>query len=199
MCHVLSISMYTKYNHLLVSSYNHVLSQVTLPCALKHHEALCCPALAILVPVMPRDQPNGAKLREPPAGKRPREPTRTSRNADASNGPGTQHQALDQSRSYAPNGPPQHAAIRQASQPGSQASQGRKPPEEPGQRATTTTPAAKTTLFFCATNRRNPSASLMRSPWWRALSRITLPCALKRHATVLRESTTMCCVYVRHK
>ena len=39
MCHVLSISMYTKYNHLLVSSYNHVLSQVTLPCALKHHGA----------------------------------------------------------------------------------------------------------------------------------------------------------------
>ena len=78
MCHVLSISMYTKYNHLLVSSYNHVLSQVTLPCALKHHEALCCPALAILVPVMPRDQPNGAKLREPPASKRLHEPTRTS-------------------------------------------------------------------------------------------------------------------------
>ena len=148
---------------------------------------------------LPRDQTNGAKLREPPAGKRPREPTRTSRNADASNGPGTQHQALDQSRSYAPNGPPQHAAIRQASQPGSQASQGRKPPEEPGQRATTTTPAAKSTLFFCATNRRNPSANLMRSPWWRALSQITLPCALKRHATVLRDHTTMCCVYVRHK
>ena len=54
-----------------------VLSQVTLPCALKHHEALCCPALAILVPVMPRDQPNGAKLREPPASKRLHEPTRT--------------------------------------------------------------------------------------------------------------------------
>ena len=132
---------------------------------------------------LPRDQTNGAKLREPPAGKRPREPTRTSRNADAGNGPGTQHQALDQSRSYAPNGPPQHAAIRHASQPGSQASQGRKPPEEPGQRANTTTPAAKFTLFFCATNRRNPSANLMRLPWWRALSQITLPCALKRHAT----------------
>ena len=54
-----------------------LLSQVTLPCALKHHEALCCPALAILVPVMPRDQPNGAKLREPPASKRLHEPTRT--------------------------------------------------------------------------------------------------------------------------
>ena len=38
-----------------------------------------------------------------------------------------------------------------------------------------------------------------RRPWWRALSQITLPCALKRHATVLRESTTMCCVDVRHK
>ena len=147
----------------------------------------------------PRDQPNGTKLRELPAGQRQREPTRTPKNADASNGPGTQHQVLDQSRSYAPNRPPQHAAIRQASQPGSQASQRRKPPSEPGQRATTTTPAAKATLFFCATNRRNPSASLMRSPWWRALSRITLPCALKRHATVLRESTTMCCGYVRHK
>ena len=70
----------------------------------------------------PRDQPNGTKLRELPAGKRQREPTRTPKNADASNGPGTQHQVLDQSRSYAPNRPPQHAAIRQASQPGSQAS-----------------------------------------------------------------------------
>ena len=147
----------------------------------------------------PRDRPNGAKLRELPAGKRLHEPTGTSTNANASDGPGTRHQAPGQSRSYAPNGPPQHAAIRHASQPGSQASQGRKPPEEPGQRATTTTPAAKSTLFFCATNRRNPSANLMRSPWWRALSQITLPCALKRHATVLRDHTTMCCVYVRHK
>ena len=36
-----------------------VLSQVTLPCALKRHEALCCPVLAMLVPVMrlpPGDQ-----------------------------------------------------------------------------------------------------------------------------------------------
>ena len=36
-----------------------VLSQVTLPCALKRHEALCCPALAILVPVM--HQPPGGQ------------------------------------------------------------------------------------------------------------------------------------------
>ena len=110
-----------------------------------------------------------------------------------------QNVAPDQSRSYAPNGPPQHTTIRQASQPESQASHGRKPAGEPGQRATTITPAAKSTLFFCATNRRNPSANLMRSPWWRALSQITLPCALKRHATVLRDHTTMCCVYVRHE
>ena len=183
-----------------VSVLNHIVNASTYLCVINDIRYLAPGQSRNYTPNgLPRDQTNGAKLREPPAGKRPREPTRTSRNADAGNGPGTQHQALDQSRSYAPNGPPQHAAIRQASQPGSQASQRRKPPSEPGQRATTTIPAAKATLFFCATNRRNPSANLMRSPWWRALSQITLPCALKRHATVLRDHTTMCCVYVRHK
>ena len=123
-----------------------LLSQVTLPCALKHHEALCCPALAILVPVMPRDQPNGAKLREPPASKRLHEPTRTS----ARPVPQLCPKRASTTHHYPPSEP--------AREPG-------QPRTEAGRRAG---PASYyyyscwpiwRTFFFCATNRRNPSAS----------------------------------------
>ena len=58
MCHLLYIINGIRYLALLVFTQA-VLSQVTLPCALKRHEALCCPALAILVPVM--HQPSGGQ------------------------------------------------------------------------------------------------------------------------------------------